>query len=73
MKKTKQMRDIEVAHGKCLEVLIRELIEAGKDWEEVAADLGVSRGTLFNWTLRMGGEVRRTIHFRSEDYTKARI
>jgi len=63
--KTPQMRLLEQERGTRLEDLIRDGIEAGRTWDEIAYDLGVTRLTLRDWTRRMGGrvEMRRTVRF----------
>jgi len=69
MNKTKLMERVEARHGRPIEELLREQVEAGRTLEQMAVALGVSITTLHIWMFRLGGEVveRRTVRFRSEE------
>jgi DNA-binding XRE family transcriptional regulator len=69
MKRTSHIRLIEKAHGKRLEALIREGIEAGDTWSELADRIGCSRQSIINWAKEMGVEIitTRTVRIPSEE------
>jgi transposase-like protein len=73
MTKSDKSRRIESDKGKTIEALIRERVEAGMDWGDVAKDLGVSRFTLRRWIDQLGGEMVRTVRFRSEQHFRERV
>lgn len=54
MNKTQGMRLLEYESGRSIEELIREQVEAGKDWSEIADTLDVSRLTLRRWVRDLG-------------------
>ena len=62
MLKTRDMRLCEYEAGRPIEELIRDYVEAGKDWGEVADALGVARLTLRRWVKQLG--LRRETRWR---------
>jgi len=71
--KTEKMRNRELEAGRPLEELIREQVEQGKSWDEVADALDVSRVTLQSWrkALRLRRVMRPTVVADSHDAAAA--
>lgn len=72
MAKTPRMRCIEFDRGKSLETIIREGVEAGWTWDEIARDLGVTRLTLRDWMTDLGAEVTssKTVRFVPQEASR---
>ncbi|MBM4406031.1 MAG: hypothetical protein FJ039_07610 [Chloroflexi bacterium] len=58
MRKTKLMQQVEAKYNKPLEKLLPELYNE-KGLPAMAAELGISKGTLWYWLLKFGINVRR--------------
>jgi transposase-like protein len=73
MQKTAQARCLEAERGKSIEQMVREAIEQGRTWEDLALDLGITRFTLREWCRRLGirVETRHSVSFRSEELASA--
>ncbi len=57
--KTKRMKRYERQTGRDLTAAIREAMERGHSTARIAADLGVSVTTLYNWMRTLGLTVER--------------
>jgi transposase-like protein len=64
MRKTAQMRVIELERGKSIEQILTELVEAKLSWDDISQELGVSRLTLQDWRKKLGS--RPSLRFQSE-------
>ncbi len=58
VRKSKLMKQIETRYNRPLEELLPEMYNE-KGLPAMAADLGVSRGTVWYWLLKFGINVRR--------------
>ena len=58
VRRTKLMRDVEQRYNKPLEKLLPEMYNE-KGLPAMAAELGISKGTLWYWLLKFGINVRR--------------
>lgn len=58
--KTDKMRVIEYERGKSIEAILRAAFERGLTDEEIAADLGITRVSLYDWLDRLGARVTRS-------------
>ena len=58
MRRTKLMQQVEERYSKPLEKLLPELYNE-KGLPAMAAELGISKGTLWYWLLKFGINVRR--------------
>ena len=58
VRKSKLMRQIETRYNRPLEELLPEMYNE-KGLPAMAADLGVSKGTVWYWLLKFGINVRR--------------
>ena len=58
VRKTKLMQSVEERYNKPLEKLLPELYNE-KGLPAMAAELGISKGTLWYWLLKFGINVRR--------------
>ncbi len=68
VRKTKLMMDVEKRYNKPLERLLPDLYNE-KGLPAMAAELGVSKGTLWYWLLKFGINVKRVALAPGEDLT----
>jgi hypothetical protein len=72
MPKTPSMRLKEIELGRPLEQVIREGVDAGMNWVEIAGVLGIPYATLTDWRRALGIKTVRTIEFVPVERTVAR-
>lgn len=68
IRKTKLMMSVEQRYSKPLEKLLPELYNE-KGLPAMAAELGISKGTLWYWLLKFGINVRRVALAPGEELT----
>ncbi|MBF8299105.1 MAG: hypothetical protein HW397_154 [Dehalococcoidia bacterium] len=68
VRKTKLMMSVEQKYNKPLEKLLPELYNE-KGLPAMAAELGISKGTLWYWLLKFGINVRRVALAPGEELT----